>query len=107
MVRGYTIEYVRTVIFLTLVISNLFLTFINRSFQENIFKTIRYKNNLVPFVLFASLLFLVGIGFIPIVQRAFQLTRISTGDFILCAGVSLLVTGWFEIYKTLLKRKNT
>ena len=107
MQRGYKIEYVRTVIFLTLVISNMFLTFVNRSFQENVFKTIRYKNSLVPIVLFASLLFIVGIGFIPLIQRAFHLTRISIGDFMLCTVVSLLVTGWFEVYKTLFKRNNT
>jgi len=105
MQSGYAIEYVRTVIFLTLVISNVFLTFVNRSFQENIFKTIRFKNNLVPFVLFASLLFIAGIAFIPFVQSVFQLTRISARDFMLCAAVSLFITGWFEVYKTLLKKK--
>ncbi|WPV65633.1 cation-translocating P-type ATPase [Chitinophaga sp. LS1] len=105
MQSGYTIEYVRTVIFLTLVISNVFLTFVNRSFQENIFTTFRFKNNLVPFVLSASLIFLAGIAFIPFIQRAFQLTRISARDFILCTGVSLIITGWFEVYKTLVKKK--
>jgi Ca2+-transporting ATPase len=41
----------RTMVFTTLIASNLFLTLINRSFYESIFTTLRYKNNLVLYII--------------------------------------------------------
>ncbi len=47
----HSLEATRTVVFTTLVMANIFLTFADRSFSENFFHTIRYKNNLAPLVL--------------------------------------------------------
>jgi len=41
----------RTMVFTTLIASNLFLTLINRSFYESFFTTVRYKNNLIKYII--------------------------------------------------------
>jgi P-type Ca2+ transporter type 2C len=103
MKRNFPIEYVRTIVFTTIIISNVFLTFVNRSFQETLFKTSKYKNDLVPYIIGASLIFITSICFIPIVQQLFELMQIHFEDFFLCLVVSLIATMWFEVYKGLFK----
>ena len=105
MENNYPITYVRTIVFTTIIISNVFLTFVNRSFQETLFKTIRYKNDLVPYVLGASFIFIGCISFIPFVQQLFGLMQIHFTHFIVCTLVSLAITLWFEAYKGLFIKK--
>ena len=49
--EGFTEKYTRTTVFLTLIMSNIFLTLENRSFYYSVFTTIRYKNNLVLMII--------------------------------------------------------
>lgn len=100
MTRGYSIEETRMVVFTTLVWSNIFLTFANRSFTENITTTIFYKNNLAPWVIGISLCFLATFHLLPFVRNLFQLAPIRFPDFILCTGVAFVSVIWYEIYKT-------
>jgi Ca2+-transporting ATPase len=86
-------------VFTTLIISNIFLTFTNRSFTQNFLKTIRYKNKLAPWVLLISVLFLTIIQLVPAVQFVFGLVPISFMEFLLCTGIAFLAVVWFEIYK--------
>jgi Ca2+-transporting ATPase len=101
MAGGASLSYIRTVVFITLIISNIFLTFVNRSFEENIFRTMRYKNSLTRYVVMASLVFLGCIVSIPFVRGLFELTILRTADYGLSLGVAMVITLWFEGYKTL------
>ncbi|MBX9781744.1 MAG: cation-translocating P-type ATPase [Chitinophagaceae bacterium] len=97
---NYPVKYIRTIVFTTLIYSNIFLTFINRSFTETFIKTVKYKNSLAPFVLIVSAAFLSSIYFIHPVQQLFQLTGISASHYFVCVITALFCTGWFEVYKT-------
>lgn len=100
MTHGASPETTRSIVFTTLVIANIFLTFVNRSFTRNLFYTVRYKNSLAPFVLLISAGFLLALQFIPFIRGLFLLAPLSTGQFGLCAAVALASVGWFEVYKT-------
>ncbi|OQY95580.1 MAG: hypothetical protein B6D37_05250 [Sphingobacteriales bacterium UTBCD1] len=104
MMAGHSIEETRAVVFTTLVLSNIFLTFTNRSFHENFSKTIFYKNDLAPWVLIISLLFLALIHVVPFFNQLFNLTQISTGNFAVCIGVAFVSVAWFELYKTFFRK---
>jgi Ca2+-transporting ATPase len=99
--RGEDIQLVRTVVFTTLIISNVWLTFTERSFTRTIFSTIRYKNNLALPLLLLSALFLVLLLLVPGVRNLFQLTAISFNDFFICAGAATIGVLWFEVYKAI------
>ena len=99
MQHGYELRYVRTMVFDTLILSNVFLTFSNRSFTESILKTIHYRNNQTPWVIFISLGFLLMINMIPFLRDVFQLFRLTTDHYFICIIVSLLSVGWFEVFK--------
>ncbi len=97
---GSGIEKVRTVVFTTLILSNMFLTFANRSFSKTIFYTVRYKNNLAPFVIIISAVFISVLYYIPAIKELFKLGDISANIFLLCLAVSFVSVIWFEIYKS-------
>jgi Ca2+-transporting ATPase len=105
--HGYSIKYVRTIVFTTLILSNILLTFSNRSFEEALNKTIRYKNSLVPYALAISVIFILSISFIAPVKNIFQLTAIGFYHFLFSFLVSLLCAGWFELYKSWLNTLRT
>ncbi|SEL39473.1 Ca2+-transporting ATPase [Chitinophaga rupis] len=99
-----SVETTRTIVFTLLLIANTFLTFVNRSFTENITRTIRYKNNLAAAVFLSSLVFLAVIHFIPAVRELFGLVPISLQAFGLCLLAAFVAVAWFEIYKVLKMR---
>ncbi|HTQ63841.1 MAG TPA: cation-translocating P-type ATPase [Puia sp.] len=101
MSHGYSIEYVRTVIFTTLILSNVFLTFVTRSFKETFLKTMHYKNSLVPYIILISAGFLASIYFINPLQFLFHMTHISAFHYLICVIASLICTWWFELYKAI------
>lgn len=94
-----SVAEVRTIVFSTLIMSNIFLTFVNRSFHQPIFILIHYKNDLAIPVLVLSVSFLCAFLLIPVIRKLFELSPISFINFVICVGTALIAVGWFEIYK--------
>ncbi|MES1217800.1 MAG: cation-translocating P-type ATPase, partial [Bacteroidota bacterium] len=97
--RNHTIEETRTIVFTTLIASNIFLTFSGRSFTKSIYYTIRYKNNLAPLVLIISAGFLAALHLLTPVRNLFRLAPISAGQFGICLATAFVSVMWFEVYK--------
>lgn len=89
----------RTIVFLTLIASNIFLTLANRSFYYSIFTTIKYKNNLVLLIIGVTVFITTLLLFIPQFSQFFMFNIVSIQHI----GLSILVGGisvfWIEIYK--------
>lgn len=96
----HSLEEIRSIVFTTLLINNIFLTFTNRSFTENFTITIRYKNSLVAPILGASILLLACIHFVVPVRNLFGMAIITFSDFLVCLGTAFVSVMWFEMYKT-------
>jgi Ca2+-transporting ATPase len=96
---GYSLSYVRTVVFITLIIANIFLTFADRSFGESILKTLRYRNSLTKYVVGMSVFFLASLVWVPFLRTLFGLERLSGSDYVRCLVVGILSTLWVEILK--------
>ncbi len=107
MSRGAGLEQTRTIVFTTLILSNVFLTFANRSFTKTIYYTSRFKNSLAPVIIITSALFLVLLHLVPFIRNLFQLAPITAGQFWLCLGVAFAGVMWFEVFKTDLLKLNT
>lgn len=90
---------VRTVIFITLLFSNIFLTQLNRSFYFSVIQTIRYRNILVPVITGVTILFMACMIYVPGIRNLFSLNMISLRMLAVCAGVAMLCTCWLEIVK--------
>jgi ATPase, P-type (transporting), HAD superfamily, subfamily IC len=99
MQHGQTETFVRSSIFITLLFSNIFLTLINRSFKFSVFKTIQYKNYLIPLILGITILFILSSLYIPFVRELFTLQSLSFSNLLICIIVALISTFWIEIFK--------
>jgi Ca2+-transporting ATPase len=97
-------DQTRTVIFLTLIVANIFMTLVNRSFYYSIFTTIRYKNNLVPIIIAISAGITVLLIWVPLFSKFFKFEMISTTQFLLSIAVGMVSVLWIEIYKWMRRR---
>lgn len=96
----------RTLIFLTLITSNILLTLANRSFYYSIFKTIQYKNNLVGLIIGITILMTGLLLFIPAFSNFFLFEMVSVTQIGLCVLVGSISVLWVEIYKVFKRRKS-
>ncbi len=96
---GGSEENIRAYIFSTLMFSNIFLTLVNRSFKENIFKTIQIKNRLIPIIIGISALLLLLINYIPFLSAIFMVTQLTPQELLLPLMVGLISTLWIEVFK--------
>jgi Ca2+-transporting ATPase len=89
----------RTMVFTTLVLSNVFLTLTGRSRTKSIVSTIRNKNNLMPAVILLTLAMLfLSVYFRP-VQAVFDFTSLSNANILICLSTAVLSVLWIELFK--------
>lgn len=105
MQQGATEPVVRTIIFITLLCSNIFLTLVNRSFRYSIFKTLGYKNSLVPVIIVITLVLIAAQLYIPFVRNLFGLQPLSLQHVGFCIAVGMVSTCWLEVWKFYQRRK--
>jgi len=99
MQHNYSEPAVRSVIFITLLFSNIFLTLVNRSFKYSVFTTLRYKNSLVTLIIAVTILFILALLYIPVVRNLFLLEKIPLAYLAGCIAVALVCTMWIEFFK--------
>jgi Ca2+-transporting ATPase len=97
--QGGSEEQVRTMVFTTLIFSNIFLTLVNRSFFFSFVTSLRYKNNLLIGVLIITLALLGSMLFVEPVTGFFRLSQPEMADVAICAGVAAISVFWFEAVK--------
>lgn len=101
---GYAEAHVRTLVFVVIVMSNVFLTLSNRSFSESALRTLRRPNPLLWLMLGATLALLAVSLTVPFVQRLFAFQPITLGEMLGGTAVALVAVGWFEGYKWFRRR---
>ena len=89
----------RSMVFMTFLFTNIFLTFACRSFTATFFTTIRYKNSLSGIVLLASILFIILVGFVAPIRSFFGMQLLTIPQLFQCFWVALVSVGWYEVYK--------
>lgn len=104
MINHHSETLVRTIIYSTLIFSNLFLTLANRSFRYSVITTIRYKNNLLPAVLIISIIVLLLSVYFNPVRIVFEFTALSLNQLLISFSFAFCGVMWIELYK-LAKRK--
>ena len=104
MQRGEPIGVVRTLTFTTLVISNILLALVNRSFTQSVFRTLRVPNPVFSLMLGLTFGLLLTTLFVPPAQRLFGFAPISASNFGRCLLAAVVGVGWIEIYKLVQKR---
>lgn len=98
---------VRTVIFTTLIFSNVFLTLVNRSFYYSVLKTLSYPNKLIPLILGISLAVLALSLMVTPVRTVFEFEPISLEFVVYGLFAAFFGVFWLEILKCWRRRKSS
>jgi Ca2+-transporting ATPase len=103
---GYSEKSVRTLTFVTLIVSNIAVILSNRSWSTNFFKILITPNKAGKWIIGGSIIFLILILNITFLLDLFQFEKIGYLELMICtiAGFSSII--WFEIYKQLKKTRN-
>ena len=83
----YNEALTRTMCFSVLIISNIFLTLVNRSFYYSILTTLKYKNNLVLLIISATLAIVSLLLFVKPLTAFFEFETLNTTLY--CYGISV------------------
>lgn len=104
--QSYDENVTRTMVFLVLITSNIFLTLINRSFYYSIFTTLRYKNNLVFIIVGLTILLTALILYLRPLTLFFQLEHLNLIQLSIAIGVGAVSVLWYELVKVWKRQSN-
>jgi Ca2+-transporting ATPase len=105
LVLGYSIhhgasdELARALTFSTVVIGNLGLILVNRSWRHGILGTVKKYNPALWWVITAALVFLMLVLSLPMLRGIFHFAPVSPQQFLYCVMAGLVSVLWFELYK--------
>ncbi len=102
---GYSEDLTRTMVFLTLITSNITLTLVNRSFYYSILTTLSYKNNLVPIIIGITILMTVLFIFVEPFSGFLKFESLNYIQVLVSITSGFLFVIWFEALKWK-KRRN-
>lgn len=97
--KGYDESLTRSMVFTTLIMANIFLTFVNRSFYYSVFTMVKYKNRLLWVIVMATLILSAMALYFPAFSAFFKVTPLApwqVGFSLLTAFISVI---WVELWK--------
>jgi Ca2+-transporting ATPase len=96
---GYSEAITRTMVFTVLIIANIFLTLINRSFYYSILTTLKYKNNMVLFIVFITIVLVGLIIYIKPLSAFFEFETLNLTQLLISISIGFTSVFWYEIVK--------
>ena len=96
---GVSENTTRTMVFMVLIVANIFLTLVNRSFYYSIFTTLKYKNNLVPLIIGLTVILSLALLYIPALTRFFEFESLSISQLGLTIAMGSVSVIWYELVK--------
>lgn len=97
--NGYNETLTRTMTFTVLIAANIFLTLVNRSFYYSILTTLRYKNNMVLFIVLITIGIVALILHVNPLSTFFEFESLNILQLLISVGVGFVSVIWFEIVK--------
>jgi Ca2+-transporting ATPase len=97
--RGLPPDETRALTFVTIVMANLALIAVNRSWSEGVLSTLRAPNRAFWWVVGGTLFFLGAAIALPAAREVFRFAVFHPWDLLLCVPAGILSVLWFEAYK--------
>nr|MBP9795148.1 cation-translocating P-type ATPase [Chitinophagales bacterium] len=96
---GLEEDATRTMVFLTLITSNIVLTLVNRSFYFSIFSTLKYKNKLIPIIIVSTITLTTSLLIIPQFSNFFLFAPLTLLQLTISIFIGAVCVFWFELVK--------
>jgi Ca2+-transporting ATPase len=97
--EGYNEALTRSMVFTTLIAANIALTLVNRSFYYSVLTTIRYKNNMVLFIIGITIVITGLLIFVKPLADFFSFEPLSFAQLGACVGIGIASVIWYEAFK--------
>ena len=89
----------RALTFTTLIIANLGLIFVNRSWSRTVLATLRSPNTALWWVTGGAVLFLGLALYVPFLRQLFRFSVLHPTDILICVTAGVVSVLWFEVMK--------
>ena len=97
--RGQSEEDSRALTFATLIIANLGLIFVNRSWSRTVLATLRSPNTALWWVTGGAVVFLGLVLYVPFLRDLFRFSVLHPFDIFICVAAGVMSIVWFEVLK--------
>ena len=97
--QGYTEGVTSAMVFTTLIVANIFLTFVNRSFYYSAWSTLQYRNRLLLYIVAITVLIAAVLLYVPLFREFCDFDHVNAVQLMICIAMGLLSVIWFEIVK--------
>ncbi|MGP1993166.1 cation-translocating P-type ATPase [Zobellia laminariae] len=97
--QGFGEATTRTMVFMVLVVANIFLTLVNRSFYFSLFTTLKYKNNLVGLIIGITIALAALLLFVPPLTAFFEFNTLSASQLLVSLFAGSISVLWYETVK--------
>jgi len=101
---GESADTVRALAFATIVVGNIGLIFVNRSWTHSVIGGLRNKNKALWYVTFGTAGAIALLFAFPATRGLFQFDVTHASDFLVAVAAGVLSVVWFEIYKAVRHR---
>jgi Ca2+-transporting ATPase len=95
----------RSMVFSTLIFSNILLSLVNRSSRYGISESLKNKNRLFPMIIGITLLLMWAILYLPIVSTFFGVVKLKLPELALSFLVAAFSVLWYELFKWYKRRQ--
>ena len=102
---GYNEAITRTMVFTVLITANIFLTLINRSFYYSILTILKYKNNMVLFIVFITIALVGLILYLNPLTVFFEFESLNLYQLLTSIIIGFISVIWYEIVKAIKRVK--
>jgi Ca2+-transporting ATPase len=104
--RGQSEEDSRALTYATLIIANLGLIFVNRSWSRTVLATLRSPNTALWWVTGGAVLFLGLALYVPFLRDLFRFSVLHPTDILICVTAGIVSVLWFEVMKAVAARRS-
>lgn len=102
--QGATEYTTRSLVFTTLILSNVFLSLVNRSFHYPVWSSFKNKNYLFSGMILLTLSLLAGMLYLPLAATFFKLAPLSIAHLLICLSAAFVAVSGFEVFKYFKRR---
>jgi Ca2+-transporting ATPase len=104
--RGQSEEDSRALTYATLIIANVGLIFVNRSWSRTVLATLRSPNTALWWVTGGAVLFLSLALSVPFLRGLFRFSVLHPIDIFICVAAGVVSVLWFEVMKAVSARRD-
>lgn len=96
----------RTMVFVTLITANIFLTLVNRSFYYSVFTTLKHKNYLVPLIIFITVVITALLVYVDPLVYFFKFEHLHPSQLLVSVITGFISVIWYEFVKLFKRASN-